>query len=326
MGIARPAGGREKLRARRRAGIPWPDGKDFAFTIFDDPDGQDEATSRRVYDFLSDLGYRTTIGVWPLAPRRAVNSGGETCQGNPSYLSHCERLQREGFEIGYHCATPHDSTREEIIESLNLFSSYFGHDPVTMANHYNSDAMYWGPVRLTGIHQGIYQLLTLGKTRGRFFGHIESHPSFWGDICRNRIGYCRNLVFTELNTLGVCPQMPYYDPIRPHVRAWYSSADGNQRPAFVRVIRESAQDELVECGGAAIVYTHFGHGFVENNKLFPRFVELMTRLRRQNGWFVPVGTLLDYLAARNGIRPIDPSERTRMERRWLFEKLFHGTS
>jgi hypothetical protein len=54
----------------------------FAFTVFDDPDGQSLETTRLVCSFLADLGFRTTIGVWPLDIRREPNSGGspESCQ------------------------------------------------------------------------------------------------------------------------------------------------------------------------------------------------------------------------------------------------------
>lgn len=36
--------------------IDWPEGKDFAFTIFDDPDGDSVETLEVVYSFLRDLG------------------------------------------------------------------------------------------------------------------------------------------------------------------------------------------------------------------------------------------------------------------------------
>src|SRR5579871_350986 len=43
----------------------WPDGKTFAFTIFEDSDFQTPARAAAVYDFLADLGIKTTKGVWP---------------------------------------------------------------------------------------------------------------------------------------------------------------------------------------------------------------------------------------------------------------------
>ena len=102
----------------------WPEGRRFAFTIFDDPDGQSFGTTKLVYSFLADLGFRTTVGVWPLGVRHETNSGGETC-ANPKYRAFLQELQRKGFEIGFHLAGPFDSTHTETIEALDLFKEYF---------------------------------------------------------------------------------------------------------------------------------------------------------------------------------------------------------
>ncbi len=80
--------------------IEWPDGREFAFTVFDDPDAQTYETTRIVYSFLADIGLRTTVAVWPLGVRREVNSGGETC-ANPEYRQFLSELQSRGFEIGF---------------------------------------------------------------------------------------------------------------------------------------------------------------------------------------------------------------------------------
>jgi hypothetical protein len=52
----------------------------------------------------------------------------------------------------------------------------------------------------------------------------------------------------------------------------------------------------------------------------------MRRLSGKGGWFVPVSTLLDYLRAQQGVTDLDPPRRRRLETRWLWEKLFRGTS
>jgi hypothetical protein len=303
----------------------WPEGRRFAFTIFDDPDGQSYETTRLVYSFLSDLGFRTTIGVWPLDLRHQANSGGETC-ANPEYRAFLQELQQKGFEIGFHLAAPFDATRTETIEALDLFKQYFGHDPDCMANHYNADAVYWGPARLGGWRRMLYNLATLGRMRSRHFGHIEGHPNFWGDICRDRVRYCRNFVYADINTLRMNPWMPYADPQRPFVRYWYSSSEGHQAPAFLKTLEDANQDRLEAEGGACIMYTHFGHGYVRDRQLTPEFRRAMERLARKNGWFVPVSTLLDLLAERNGVTTLTPSVRRQLETRWLWEKLFRGTS
>src|SRR5207237_728977 len=154
--------------------------------------------------------------VLPAAAIRTQNSGGETCE-NQRYREHTLELQRLGFEVGYHNTTKHPSTRDEVIRGIDLFRAYFGHDPFAMANHYNTEAIYWGRSRVTPPLRSIYTLATLGRTTDRFFGHVEGHPSFWGDVCRERIRYCRNFVYADVNTLAACPWLPYYDPLRPYV-------------------------------------------------------------------------------------------------------------
>jgi hypothetical protein len=308
-----------------RPAVRWPDGKDFAFTVFDDPDAQSYDDGRIVYSFLADLGFRTTRGVWPGAAVRTPNSPGETCE-HVGYRRHSEELQSLGFEIGYHNTTKHSSTRDEILRGLDAFRDYFGADPKTMANHYNAEAIYWGRKRVTVTRRAVYSAATLGRTNGHFFGDVEGHPSFWGDACRSRVEYCRNFVFSGINTLAVCPWMPYHDPLRPYVKAWYASSEGSNVDRFTRTIAEANQDRLESEGGACIMYTHFGHGYVEDGRLHPRFKALMERLSRKNGWFVPVGVLLDYLRGAAPPAAITDAQRAALERRWLFQKLFRGTA
>ncbi len=306
--------------------ITWPEGKTFAFTVIDDPDGNTVHARRFVYPFLSDLGFRTTKAVWPIGPLRERNSDGETC-ADKEFLEDAQALQEKGFEIGYHNAAPHSCTRSEVIESLDAFRKYFGSDPVVMANHYNADAIYWGQARLTGaIRRGIYNAMTRGQNRSRFRGQIEGDPHFWGDICSARIRYCRNLVFREINTLRACRFMPYADPERPFVREWFSASEGAEAPAFIETIREENQDRLEAEGGLCIMYTHFGKGYVTDNQLNSRFAALMKRISKKNGWFVPVGTVLEYLSDGNAKRQITPEERSRLEWNWLRDKCIHGTS
>jgi hypothetical protein len=52
----------------------------------------------------------------------------------------------------------------------------------------------------------------------------------------------------------------------------------------------------------------------------------MTRLSGKNGWFVPVSTLLDHLERQRGPVEIGARERNRLQNRWLWQKVFRGTS
>lgn len=312
--------------AAQQSQVTWPEGFRFAFTIFDDPDSQLYEETELVYSFLADLGLRTTIGVWPLGTRREPNSLGETCE-NPQYREFLLEMQRRGFEIGFHNATPHNSTRAETVEGLDVFEKYFGHAPFCMANHYNQEAIYWGSARLSGWRRAAYNLITKGQNQGRFFGHVKGHPAFWGDVCRERIEYCRNFVFSDINTLKMCPYMPYSDAQREYVRSWYSASEGSKAATFLKTISEANQDQLEQEGGASIMYTHFGHHFVERGQLNPEFRRLMERLAKKRGWFVPVTGLLNHLkAAHGGTTVLDEGRRRQLEASWLWEKLFRGTS
>lgn len=307
--------------------LRWPEGKRFALTIFDDPDSQTMAECQSIYGLLSDLGLRTTMGVWSVEPgEERRNSLGPTC-ADPAYRAWAQELQRRGFEIGFHSAAPATMNREEVIDALDRFREYFGNDPVSMANHYNGDAIYWGPARLSGLNRFIYQLTTLGRSNGRYFGQVEGHPYFWGDVCKSRIQYCRNFVFRELNTLKMCPWMPYHDPERPMVNYWYASAEAAVGPSFLKLMTEEAIDRLEEEGGAAIVYTHFGRGFFDSKtQLNPAIEEIFRRLAKRQGWFVPVSRLLQFLADNGNGKTISPQQRGQLERRWLNNKIFYGTS
>jgi hypothetical protein len=306
--------------------VTWPHGKTFAFTVFDDPDSQTLEVGRRVYDFLEDLGFRTTKAVWPVRGTGTPSDNGGTC-AEPEYRTWAQSLHARGFEIGYHNATGHTSERAETYRALEAFAKYFGTYPSAMANHYNcGEAIYGGDARLTGLCRILYNVLTRGKNRRRFAGHVKDHPWFWGDMCRDRIKYVRNFVFADVNTLSACPYMPYRDPRRPYVNAWFAASEGDTCRAFVERLDEARQDRLEREGGACIMYAHFAHGFVENGRLDGRFVALMKRLSRKNGWFVPVTSILDHLAGRRDHNAIDDAQRRSLERRWLWHKVRFGTA
>jgi hypothetical protein len=304
--------------------IKWPGGKTFAFTVFDDPDSQTLGGVRSVYDFLSDAGLRTTVGVWPCGPTREVNSPGATC-ADTEYLQYLQELQRLGFEVGYHNTTPHSSFRKEIAAGFDRFTDFFGPAPITMANHYNAEAIYWGRDRLSGARQLIYKAATLGR-KNSFYGHIENSEYFWGDLCKQKVRYCRNFAYANIDTLQACPWMPYHDPERAYVNYWYASSDGANVNRLLQLLSEKNQDALEAQGGACIVYTHFGLGFVEAGVLNARFRLLIDRLKRKNGWFVPVNTVLDYLMTQRADSAITTQQRSDMEWRWLSRKLLKGTS
>jgi len=306
--------------------IVWPEGKKFAFTIFDDTDNATLENIRPVYDFLSEHGFRITKSVWPLKGEQKPRCGGITCE-DKDYVEMLLDLKRAGFEIGYHMATYHSSVRADTIRGLNKFEKIFGSPPSAMANHSECiENMYWGSARLGGVNRVAYNLMTRMRFNNRYKGHIKDDPHFWGDLCQGKITYVRNFVFANINTLAECPFMPYHDLQRPYVNFWFSSSEGSEINSFNKTISEENLDRLESEGGACIMYTHFGCGFYENKNLNNRFVKLMKLLRKKNGWFVPVSTLLDYLKKNNGSHVITDNERTRLERKWLKHKFLTGRS
>ncbi|MBI5265628.1 MAG: hypothetical protein HY851_00185, partial [candidate division Zixibacteria bacterium] len=232
-----------------------------------------------------------------------------------------------GFEIGYHLATWHTSPREKTIQALDRYDELFGQPPTAMANHSKCrENMYWGAARLTGAAQLIYNLATRFRQADRYRGHIEGDPLFWGDICKQKIRYCRNFIYNNINTLAACPFMPYHDPARPYVNYWFASSEGSEVRSFNRRLSEKNQERLEEEAGLCIMYTHLACGFYGNHQLQPEFRRLMERLARRNGWFAPVSTILDYLRERNGGHLISSAERTHLERKRLIQKLVSGGS
>ena len=305
--------------------IQWPEGKQFAFTVFDDTDDASLEKVRDVYSLLRDCGFRTTKSCWPVAgdPRQGAHPG-QTCE-DADYLRWVLELQSQGFEIAWHSATWHGLRREGVRAALDMFAGIFGHYPLSAANHSKDEAIYWGDQRLSGWRSRLYTLATFGRNVGKFRGHIEGDEFFWGDLCREKIKYFRNFVFRDVNTLKLCPFMPYHDPTRPYVNYWFASSNGKAVTEYNKCLSEANQDRLEAERGACIMYTHFASGFIENGKIVPRFRGLMERLSKMNGWFVPVATLLDYLLAAGSHHDITDSQRRRLERRWLVEKLFTGT-
>ena len=311
--------------AMRDRKIEWPGGKDFAFTIFDDPDYDTVENVAAIYPFLSGLGFRTTKAVWPIRGDGTPKIGGATCE-DEQYLKLILSLKEQGFEIALHNATHHTSTREETARGIETFYRLFGHYPHSMANHSGcQESIYWESARVSGVQRLIYNMLNLKLNGGnnQSQGHIAASPLFWGDLCREKIKYVRNFVLGDINTLKACPAMPYQDPARPYVNYWFAASEGANIDSFNAMMSDENQERLVREGGACIMYTHFASGFLENGRINKRFQVLMERMSRMNGWFVPVHALLDYILQTRGDHCITGAETNSLERQWLWHKLVH---
>ncbi|MEI8349024.1 MAG: hypothetical protein WCI77_02625 [Candidatus Omnitrophota bacterium] len=313
--------------------IKWPHGKNFAFTIFDDTDNSTIANTRDVYAFLYDCGFLTTKSVWVFDSTEKSQVGkewtaGDTCD-DKEYVQWLKDLQSLDFEIGLHSVSTHRSRRDRVIYGIERFRDIFGYYPQSASQHLDyreNESMYWGNRRVSGFNEYLYNTITLNRFKGKSKGHIEKSEYFWGDICKQRIKFMRNFVFSDINTLKTCPVMPYHDDERPYVNYWFASSEGRDLKSYIECIKEKNQDNLEASGGACIVYTHFASGFFNHGKLDCNFKFLMERLSKKNGWFVPVSTLLDYLLRIKGHQVISNTEKNRLERKWLWHKIRHGTT
>lgn len=303
---------------------PWPDGKKFAFTVFDDTDWATVGRLRPVYDLLSDIGVNTTKSVWMFDGEGDPDVNGHSCD-NPGYLLWVLSLQRSGFEIALHNAASVTSSRDRTSRALDRFTEIFGTDTFPHCNHYGcSENLYWGDARLSGWRRTIYNASTRGRRKDRYLGHVENSPLFWGDLSRERVTYVRNFVFDELNTIAACPEMPYHDPTRPYVNFWFASADGGSLRTFLQNFTRDKIDALVEAGGLCIAYVHFAAGFVKDGKLDPEFKHTMEYIASRNGWFAPVSNVLDHLRAGSSpeMRTISQQRLAQIETKWLTRKIW----
>ena len=125
--------------------VAWPDGKTFAFSVFDDTDDSSLESGPDVYALLRSLGFKTTKSVWPIGGVQPAIIGGSTCE-DLDYLAWVRELQAQGFEIALHGASYSSSPRAVALRGLEAFQDLFGHYPNIHVNHHlNQDSLYWGP-------------------------------------------------------------------------------------------------------------------------------------------------------------------------------------
>jgi len=299
--------------------LAFPNRRRFAFTIMDDTDVATVANVGPIYRLLADLGMRTTKTVWPVdCPEGSKNYSSSSTLEDPEYLNFVLDLERAGFEIAYHGATMESSPRERTARAIDKFLSVFQRRPMIYANHgHNRENLYWGADRIDiALLKFLYRWLS-GQPSNQYQGHWPGSPWWWGDIASVHISYIRNLTFDEIDLRRVNPTMPYRDPRRSLVPWWFSASDAEDVTAFNSLLRVENQDRLERQGGVCIVATHLAKGFVANGTVMPETERLLQRLSDRPGWFVPVGTLLDWLVEQGVARPLPPSEWRRMQWRWF---------
>jgi len=287
----------------------------------DDTDVATLANVGPIYRLLTNLGMRTTKTVWPVGcPEGSKNYASSSTLDDPEYLAFVLELERAGFEIAYHGATMETSPRERTERAIAKFLTLFRKPPRVYANHsYNRENLYWGADRIDiGILKFLYHRLT-GQPRDQYQGHRPGSPWWWGDLASAHVRYVRNLTFDEIDLRCINPTLPYCDNVRTIVPWWFSAADAEDVTAFNTLLAPENQDRLERQSGICIVATHFGKGFVAQGKVVSETERLLRRLADRPGWFVPVGTLLDWLVRQGAAGPLPATEWRRMQWRWFYD-------
>lgn len=308
--------GRLDSRAPRRRANIFPGGKRFAFSILDDTDDATMENVEPVYDFLEELGFRTTKTVWPLdCPEgSALYFAAETLQ-DKHYLEFVHSLVARGFELAWHCATMESSDRARTIRGLDFFQQEFGFLPILHCNHgQNRENIYWGANRYqNNFIRSALRLYSNTKRLREYSGESPDSPYFWGDLCLKYFRLVRNFTFSEINVLKCNPHMPYRLAQTPFVQYWFSTADARNVDRFNRLLTRENIDQLVREAGVCIVSTHLGKGFVKGGKVNQQTAAILRYLATLPGWFVPVSDILEYLLKTNPRGDLPFLSRLRLE-------------
>lgn len=307
---------------------PYPDGKNFAFTITDDAHNQTVEKIRPIYDFLYERGFRTTIAVYVKEPtrtngmpdialdslnhddrteliRKNVNLKGDTLE-QKEYLDYIQELNEKGFEIALHTVSGGNDLREATMAGYEEYKKIFGEYPKMNILHSNNlENVYWGTKAFNSamtrwaFEKGIGKFYA--KARFPFGGDDPESPYFWGDVLKEKTTYVRMWGTHKINTLKFNPHMPYHDPRKPYVNYWYSFSEGHTRRVFNKLLSDKNIEKLRKERGASIVYTHFSSGFLTRSEESGYMIDATAKTQltkiagHKDGWFVPASTLLDRL-------------------------------
>ena len=302
----------------------YPGNKQFAFTILDDTDDATVENVKPLYDVLFNLGMRTTKTVWPMdCPEGSrLYFAGKTLQ-DKAYLGFVRELVQNGFELASHGATMESSTRERTSEGLSFIDQNFDTHFRLHCNHgENLENIYWGldryqslPIRMT--LRLVNRVLGLRK----YYGQDNSSKYFWGDFCKERFKYVRNFTYHELDISRISPGRPYRVRSTPYVNYWFATADAPDVRAFNNLVTKDAVDRMIANRGFSIISTHLGKGFVRKGEVNREVKEILTYLSEQQGWFVPVSELLDFLMRERTGDGISPLSLMNIEAKHIMDRL-----
>lgn len=297
--------------------VDLPEGGKFAFSIIDYPDTASVASVRPIYDLLHQLGIRASRAVWSFG---SSESGKPDLRGSledPEHLDFALELQSKGHEICWGGASRGANRRERIVEGLDRFAEVLGHSPRVYLNaSTNRESLYWGAERIDQPLLRAVSQRAAPTPIGYYQGHVNGSTFWWGDICKERIDYVLNLTFDDVNVRRVNPGLPYYDPVRPLVRWWFSAVDVESGSEFNQLLRPDRLERLVRENGCCIVSTRLTNGYLRDSQ-----VERLTRKRLESvvnagGWFATISTVLDHFRRNGSGGTLPQDEWDTMQRRF----------
>ncbi|MGI8423252.1 MAG: hypothetical protein ACR2NO_03930 [Chloroflexota bacterium] len=284
------------------------------FCVTDDTDAATLENVRIVYEFLASIGLKTSKTVWVFAPDepcgipalpRSIQRG--ITLEDRDYLDFCHRLSAKGFEICLHGASAGNNRRERTAQALDFMERQFGLPGTYVCHAKNAENPYWHErVAPRGPAQWLLSLAL--ASRYRCSGEDPKSPYFWGDLCVEKVRHIRLFRTRNVNTLAENPSMPYFDPEKPLVPAWFAAT----KRSFADCTSPEALEQLEREHGLCVLYQYMhryadlGDGTVQRSLragaerlmgagsiMVDNTSRIMDRLRLIQGvWFVRRGNEL----------------------------------
>jgi hypothetical protein len=273
------------------------------FCITDDTDAATPESVTIVYDFLASIGLRTTKTVWAFTPSEPCGipalppsiTRGVTLE-HAGYLDCVRRLSERGFEIALHGASAGNNVRARTEAALALLERHCRPSRTYVCHAKNAENPYWH--ERVAPHGPAQWLLGIAS-RYRCSGEDPSSPYFWGDLCLERGLRIRLFRTRNVNTLAANPSMPYHDPEKPYVAAWFSAT----KRSFADCCAPESIAQLRSENGLCVLYQYMHrYADLERGRVAAGFQTAAERLMAAGDvWVDTTERLMDRLQAMQGV-------------------------
>jgi hypothetical protein len=280
---------------------PYPHRAGFCVT--DDTDAATPESVAIVYDFLASIGLRTTKTVWVFEPSEPCGipalppsiSRGVTLE-HAGYLDYVRALHAKGFEISLHGASAGNNVRARTGAALDFLDRQCGRSRTYICHAKNAENPYWHErVAPRGPAQWMLGL----TSRYRCSGEDPSSPYFWGDLCLARGLRIRLFRTRNVNTLAENPSMPYHDPEKPLVGAWFSAT----KRSFANCCSPESIAQLRREYGLCVLYQYMHrYADLERRRVNTEFQAAAERLMEASDvWVETTERIMDRLQMIQGV-------------------------